>query len=111
MSQTKSSIRADSGLAAGSDGTLITKVLKGTVAVTIGAIAAGAEADVEVTVAQAAAGDIVAVTPLNAAMETGVGILAAWVSEAGKIKIRFTNAHTSGLTGSTSNFSYLLIKS
>ena len=100
-----------SGLALGSSGTALTKWLKGTVAVTLAATAAAAEEDVTVTITGAAAGDMVMVTPLAAAMETGVAIIGAWVSTADTVKIRVSNVHTASLTGSTSNFSYLIIKS
>lgn len=100
-----------SGLALGSSGTALTKWLKGTVAVTISALAAAAEEDLDVTVTGAAAGDIVVVTPLEATMEAGVGILGSWVASADTVTIRVTNASGSSLTGSTTNFSYLIIKS
>ena len=99
------------GLTLGSGGSEVSKILKGTVAVTISALNAAAEEDVEVTVTGVAAGDAISVTPLAAAMETGVAIVGAWYSAANKIKIRFSNVHGSTLTGSTSNFTYLIIKS
>ena len=92
-------------------GTQITKILKGTVAVTVAADLAAAEEDISVTIAGAAAGDTVIMTPLDAAMETGVGVLAAWVSAANTVKIRVTNASGSTLTGSTANWQYCIIKS
>lgn len=101
-----------SGLALGSSGTVLTKWLKGTVAVTISALAAAAEEDITVTVTGAAAGDMVLVTPLAAAMETGVAVIGTWVSAADTVKIRVSNVNAAaGLTGSTTNFSYLVIKS
>ena len=92
-------------------GTILTGVLKGTVSVTVAAILAAAEADVEVSIANVAVGDSVQVNAPNASMETGLGVLAVWVSEAGKIKIRMTNASGSTLTGSTSDWTYLVLKS
>ena len=101
-----------SALKLGSGGTALTKWLKGTVAVTLAATAAAAEEDVTVTITGAAAGDIVLVTPLAAAMETGVAIIGAWVSAADTVKIRVSNVNAAAaLSGSTSNFSYLIIKS
>lgn len=111
MARTAGTVKATSGLAAGSDGTTITKILKGTVSVVISALAAAAEEDKDVTITGAAAGDIVVVTPLEATMETGVAILGAWVVSADTVTIRIGNTHTSSLTGSTTNFSYLIIKS
>jgi hypothetical protein len=92
-------------------GTQISKILKGTVEVTVSALAAAAEEDISVTISGAAAGDIVCVTPLDAAMETGVGLIAAWVSAANTVKIRVSNFSGSSLTGSTANWSYMVVKS
>lgn len=100
-----------SAMSIGSGGTQIAKILKGTVSVTVAADAAAAEEDITVTITGAAAGDIVVVTPLAAAMETGVAIIGAWVSAADTVKIRVSNVHTSTLTGSTALWSYLIIKS
>ena len=101
-----------SGVAVGSSGTLLTKVLKGTVSVTVSALAAAAEADISVTITGAAAGDIVMVTPLDAAAETGLGVVLAWVSAADTVKIRVSNLNAAAaLVGSTTNFSYLIVKS
>jgi hypothetical protein len=85
--------------------------VKGIIAVTVSALNAAAEEDISVTISGAAAGDVVMMTPLDAAMETGVGVLASWVSATNTVKIRVTNASGSQLTGSTSNWSYLLIQS
>lgn len=106
-----SSMTSAGGIKVSSTGTLITKILKGTISVTLAAIAAAAEADVSLTISGAAAGDIVMLTPLNAAMETGVAIVGAWVSATDTVKVRVSNVHTSSLTGSTANWSYLIIKS
>lgn len=92
-------------------GTAITKIVKSTIAVTISALAAAAEEDIDVAVTGAAVGDSVIVTPLEATMETGVAVLGAWVLSAGNITIRVGNTHTSSLTGSTSNWQCLLIRS
>jgi hypothetical protein len=44
-------------------------------------------------------------------METGVAIVAAWVSAADTVKVRISNVHTNTLTGSTASWSYLIIQS
>lgn len=110
MSTTASNVQV-SGIKVSSSGTTLTKILKGTVSVTLAATAAAAEEDVSLTISGAAAGDIVIMTPLNASMETGVGIVAAWVSAANTVKVRITNLHTSSLSGSTQNWSYCIIQS
>ena len=110
MSTTVSNVTV-AGLKVASTGTLLTKILKGTISVTVAAGLAAAEEDVSVTITGAAAGDIVLMTPLNASMETGVGIVAAWVSAADTVKIRISNLSGSTLTGSTAAWSYCIIKS
>ena len=111
MSTTVGTLVANSGIKAGSAGTLLTRMVKGTVSVTVSALGAGAEETISVTISGAAAGDIVMVCPTDAAAETGLGIIGAWASAADTVKIRVSNFHTSSLTGSTANWSYLLIKS
>lgn len=110
MSTTVSNVTVG-GLKVASTGTLLTQVLKGTVSVTVAALAAGAEADVSVTITGASAGDIILMTPLDASMETGVSVGAVWVSAADTVKIRMSNLYGSTLTGSTAAWSYCLIKS
>ena len=101
---------ASTSLAVGG-GTAITKVIKGTVSVVVAAGAAAAEEDVSVTIANLGVTDVIILTPLNAGMETGVGIIASWCSVAGTMKIRISNHHTSSLTGSTSLWNYCVIQS
>ncbi len=110
-------IDADGNIAApsvtvGATGTPITLVQRGTTSVVVAAIAAGAQADVSQTIASAVVGDTVIINPNNSAMETGLAILAAWVSANGTVKIRLGNVKASGsLTGSTSNWNYELMRS
>lgn len=93
-------------------GTAITAVLKGTASVTVGTVAAGAESDITVTGTSSVAGDAVIVTPTATAAETGLGIVAAWVPTSGSITIRVTNLNAvAALSGSTQNWTYLLIRS
>lgn len=118
MSTTTSSITCD-GLVISSGnsltlggGTAITKILKGTVSVTLAATAAAAEEDVSLTISGAAAGDIVFLTPTNTAMETGVAVIGAWVSAADTVKVRITNVNAANaLAGTTQSWSYLIVKS
>lgn len=103
-------ITASTSVAIGTSGTVITRVLKGTVSATVSALAAAAEEDVDVAFANAAAGDVVVVTPLEATAETGL-TWHAWVLSAGNLTLRFGNASGSSLTGSTSNWSVLIYQS
>ena len=102
-----------SGLAIGKKGvaTDLTLGLKGTVSVTVSALAAAAEEDIDVTISGAAVGDVVWVNPTEAAAETGLSISAAWVSAADTVSIRVSNQSGVGLTGSTENWNYVLISS
>jgi hypothetical protein len=104
-------VKSTAGFIAGSNGTTITKILKGTVAVTVSTLAAAAEEDIAVAVTGAALGDSVSVNPTVAAAETGLAVLGAWVSDADEITIRVGNTDGSALDGSTANWTYLIIKS
>lgn len=104
-------VRSNNGFEIGSSGSTLSLVQKGSVSVTVAALTAGSEADVAVTVTGALAGDAVILTPPNAAMETGLGIAAAWVSASDEVSIRMSNFSGSTLTGSTSSWSYVLIRS
>lgn len=100
------------GIAVGVKGTAsnLTLIKKGVVSVTVSALAAAAEEDLDITVAGAQVGDLVNIAPRDAAAEAGL-MWSAWVSAAATVTIRVTNASGSGLTGSTSNWDYLLVSS
>ena len=91
----------------GSAGTAIKQVKAGTISVVLAATAAAAEEDVSLTITGVAAGDLVLLSPLNASMETGVATVACWVSAANTVKLRISNVHTSSLTGSTNDWTYV----
>lgn len=103
------------GLTAGdkASSTIITLIQKSTVSVTVAALAAEASADVDVTITGAQVGDMIVIAPRDAAAEAGLDYK-AWVSAADTVTIRTMNINeTAGaaLTGSTSNWDYLLISS
>jgi hypothetical protein len=102
-----------SGLGVGpkGTGTILTRVVKGTVSVTVAATAAAGEEDVVLTISGAEAGDSISLTPPVAAMETGLSIAGVWVSDDDEVTVRLSNLSGSSLTGSTTNWTYLLIKS
>lgn len=83
-------------------------VLGRSASVTVSALAAGAEEDLTITDADAAVGDVIAVSFDDAGMETGMSIAGAWVSAAGSIKVRISNLHTSGLTGGSRTIRYVI---
>lgn len=101
------------GVAAGekNSATILTLTKKSVVSVVVADLAAAAEADVNVTIAGAQVGDSIVIAPRDAAAETGL-MWSAWVSAANTVTIRMTNANAAAaLTGSTSNWDYLLISS
>jgi hypothetical protein len=108
----KGPVTSTNGLIVGSSGTTITKFLKGTVSVVVATDAAAAEEDVTLTISGAAAGDSVILNPPNAAAEAGLSIALVWVSAADTVKVRLSNLNdAAALAGSTSNWSYLIVKS
>jgi len=104
-------ISSEGGFITGSGGSTITKVEKGTVSVTVSALAAAAEEDIDVTITGATTADHVSVNPTETAAETGLSVSAAWVSAADTVTIRISNQNGSGLTGSTESWVYLLTQS
>lgn len=93
-------------------GTVITKMLKGTASVVVPNAAAAAEADISVTITGVAVGDSVTMNPPDASAETGLGVVLVWVSAADTVKVRITNLNASAaLVGSTSNWTYLVVRS
>lgn len=81
------------------------------VSITVPAVAAASIEDLEVTIANAAVGDAVIVSMAAADWETDLGIAGAFVSEAGKIKIRFINNDGSNAaTGGAATAQVVLIR-
>jgi hypothetical protein len=82
------------------------------VALTVSALAAGAEEDLTITetsYSKAQKGDAVIVHALNAP-ETGLVILHAWVDSPGVIKVRVGNVHTLSLAGGSTQFVYAVVR-
>lgn len=101
---------ADS-IAVGS-GTIITKIIKGTMTVDPASLALAAVADLSVTVAGAAVGDIVVVNPPAAALAAGFIVAQVWVSATDTITLRFFNAAgTDPLDIGSGSWTYTLIRS
>lgn len=103
-------VRSSGGFAFGG-GTDISYIQRGTASVVVSALAAGAEEDISVTVTGAQVGDSIMFNPTIAAAETGLGIMACWVSAADTVILRVSNFHTNALAGSTANWPYLLVRS
>lgn len=108
-----SQVHMQGGLAVGASegGTVLTKIVKTTASAVVPTTAAGALADISLTVAAAETTDGVIVNPANSAVETNIEILSCWVSTAGTVKVRIRNNHgASALTGSTTNWTVMLFK-
>lgn len=99
------------GFKAGTNGTTLSQITKGAIAVTVSTLAAAGEEDLDITITGAAVGDVIIVNPLEAAAEAGVSVSAVWISAADTLTIRVSNQSGSELTGSTANWNYTLIKS
>lgn len=103
--------RFENGCKVGSAGTTITKIEKGTVSLTVTTLAAAAEEDLTAAITGVQVGDVILLTPREAAAETGLALLGAWVSDTDEITVRIGNTHTDALTGGANTWDYVLIRS
>ena len=87
-------------------GTLLT----GTVAIDLASIAASAIGEHEASVANAAVGDIVILTPPSGGLNADLVVCDARCSGAGKIKVRVFNAGTGAVNNAEVTFNYLLLR-
>lgn len=100
------------GFQTGVAGTAIKGILKGVVSVIVPALAASASGTVTVTIAGVAVGDVVMISPLDSAMEVDLLVAGSWVSAVDSVKIRLSNNDAANAaTGSTANWSYVVIQS
>ena len=83
---------------------------KGSGSITVSTLAAGAVEDLTIADSNAAVGQVVSVSLLDAGMEDGIiAIVGAWVSAAGTISIRVHNIHaSSAATGGAVTAHYTL---
>lgn len=101
-------ITASTSAVIGGSGATIKGIYSAAISVVVGTNAAAAEADVSLTITGVRAGDLVLLAPIDAAVETGVGICAVWVSANDTVKVRFTNLNAAlALNGSTANWNYV----
>ena len=88
------------------------KSYKGSGAITIAALTPEASADYDITDANAAVGDVICVSLLEADMEASLVVAAAWVATAGTISVRILNHTANGganLTGGAATVHYVII--
>lgn len=111
MSTTTGSLSATGGLQAGSFGTLLTQIKKGTVSVDVTSLNTVTSADITVTLTGAATGDLVILHPPATAMTAGLLVCQAFVSAANTVKVRVYNASGETIDEAAATWTYLLIKS
>lgn len=101
-------LTASTSAKVGSTGATIKGIYSAAISVVVGTNAAAAETDISLTITGVRAGDLVLLAPINAAVETGVGICAVWVSANDTVKVRLTNLNAAAaLSGSTANWNYV----
>lgn len=97
--------------AIGTGGTVITKIQKGTIAsVNPDEIASGAAAEITVTITGAAAGDALVINP-PAALEAGLIVGSARVTDTNEAKFRIFNAAGEAVNAASATWTYILFKS
>jgi hypothetical protein len=111
MAKTVGSVQADAGLKAGAAGTLITRIVKGSFTLDAADLATVTAADESVTIAGAAAGDIVIINPPTTALTAGMLVCNAHVSAANTVKIRLYNSSGGSINLASGTWYYTLIKS
>jgi len=83
----------------------------GSASITVAALTTGTQADYSITDANCAVGDVIAASPSNAMAEAHLGVVAAWVSAAGTIKVRIANLGAGTLTGGANTVNYTVSRS
>lgn len=103
--------RFKNGCKVGSDGTTITKILKGTVSVNLASLATVTAADLDVTITGAAVGDAVILQPPAADMTAGLLVCQAWVAATDTVTVRVYNASGGTIDEAAATWIYTLIRS
>lgn len=111
MSTTTGTLKAVGGLIAGSSGSTITFIKKGTVTVDLDSLDTVTAADKTLTITGAVAGDIVILCPPATAMTAGLLVCQAWVSAADEVKVRVYNGSGGTINEASATWAYTLIRS
>lgn len=104
-------VKSTGGLICGSDGTTITKIYKGTVAVDVASLLTVASADTSITITGAAVGDIVILNPPTTAATAGLLVCQAHVSATDTVKARIYNSSGGTIDEASGTWYYTLIRS
>lgn len=106
----KGPVKSTNGFEFG-EGTQITYMKKGTVAVDLASLATVTAADKDITITGAAVGDTVIIQPPAADMTAGLLVCQAWVAAADTVTVRVYNASGDTIDEASANWVYLLIRS
>ncbi len=98
-------------LAVGASGTVITKILKGTVAVNPSSLLTMTGEELAVTLTGAEVGDAVILHPPAAGLTTGMLVGQAYVSAADTVTVQIFNASGGTINEASANWIYCLIRS
>lgn len=84
-------------------------IITADVEVTTSALAAGAEEELDIAIADAEVGDVLIVNPSVDLIEAGLSISYAYIDAAGSGKVGISNQSGSGLTGATADLHCVVI--
>jgi hypothetical protein len=104
-------VKSTGGLICGSDGTTVTKIYKGTVAVNPASIGDNDIGTTTVTITGAVVGDIVLMCPPTAGLTAGLMAGVAYVSAADTVKLSIANCSGGAVDEASATWSYILIRS
>jgi hypothetical protein len=91
-------------------GTALTYIEKGTVAVDPASIATGAVGEVSISIANAKPGDTVLMTPPTAGLTAGLLVCDARCSAAGTVKVRIHNTTGGSVDEPSATWFYMLVR-
>jgi hypothetical protein len=103
-------VKSTGGFITGSDGSTITKILKGTVAVNLASLDTLTGADLDVAVTGAVVGDSVIFQPPATDMTAGLLVGQAWVAEADVVTVRVYNFSGGTINEGSADWIYTLIR-
>jgi hypothetical protein len=104
-------VRSTNGFIAGSSGTQITGIFKGTVSVNPSSLTTGTGELLSVTLTGAVVGDAISIHPPAAGLTTGLVIGQAYVSAADTVIIQIWNPTAGTINEGAADWIYVLIRS
>lgn len=104
-------VKSTNGFIAGSSGTQITGIFKGTVSINPASIGSAAVGETSVTISGAVVGDVVILVPPTAGLTAGLAATQAYVSAADTVKVRIANLSGGSVDEAAGTWTYILIRS